>query len=424
MSKRVRRRKDEYTGPEEQEPTKDEYNVAKWLRRNVKTKKTKFLSHNVEYFTANKALDALMSSKFAEGDNPLFPSREHAINFLHIMLEHKFFHRAKKVPVYSDELKSSKKKIQSGDVSSSESKSQHKETSCNKDDKHDKNTDHDSYAEGVGGGGAISGSQDENGEKQNKEKRKRKIKLDMHADQQFVDGSEAYVWIYDPIPIHYWIFGLILVLGAIVVCLFPLWPPILRKGVYYLSIAAAGFLVFILVLTIIRLIVFVIIWILSGGKLYFWIFPNLTEDVGFFASFWPLYETKYHSDIENAKANKKTKKKKKDKDSDAEVEAEAEAEIEVENEAEDITPLLEEKIEAVKEHDAEHDEELAHLQHCEEFRRSEEFRRTQSSESSNKQTNKSTEKKGSATESESESGSRSSTGKDFEMVDENDVDTS
>ena len=42
----------------------------------------------------------------------------------------------------------------------------------------------------------------------------------------------------------------ILVLGAIGVCLFPLWPPEVRLGVYYISLAAAAFVGFILVLTI------------------------------------------------------------------------------------------------------------------------------------------------------------------------------
>lgn len=44
----------EYTGPGEQEvekPSKDEYKIAKWMKKNIKTKKTKFLSHNVEYFS-------------------------------------------------------------------------------------------------------------------------------------------------------------------------------------------------------------------------------------------------------------------------------------------------------------------------------------------------------------------------------------
>lgn len=46
----------EYTGPggsdvEIEKPTKDEYEIAKWIKKNVPTKKTKFLNHHVEYFT-------------------------------------------------------------------------------------------------------------------------------------------------------------------------------------------------------------------------------------------------------------------------------------------------------------------------------------------------------------------------------------
>lgn len=32
-------------------PSKEEYNVANWMRKNVPIKRTKFLNHNVEYFT-------------------------------------------------------------------------------------------------------------------------------------------------------------------------------------------------------------------------------------------------------------------------------------------------------------------------------------------------------------------------------------
>lgn len=53
-----------------------------------------------------------MSSKFAQGDNCLFPHRQAAIDFLDNMLAHKIFHRAKKVPVSEQELKGrSSKKI-------------------------------------------------------------------------------------------------------------------------------------------------------------------------------------------------------------------------------------------------------------------------------------------------------------------------
>merc|ERR1711971_1112226 len=92
---------------------------------------------------------------------------------------------------------------------------------------------------------------------------------------------------------------------------FPLWPMEMRQGVYYLSVAATGFLVFIIVLAIIKYILFVILFILTGGKLKLWIFPNLTEDVGFFESFVPAYVYTYD-------------KPKEDKDSEEEEEEEKE----------------------------------------------------------------------------------------------------
>lgn len=277
----------EYTTPGEEQiekPSKDEVKVAKWMKKHVKTKKTKFLSHNVEYFTSSKAIDALMKSKFVEGSSPLFTTRDQAVEFLDIMLEHKFFHRAKKVPISIEELRGSTK-------SPDPKKAEKKEATTSKKSEEKKEAESVEAAEQSGNNGAGSdenGGASASGEK--KEKKKRKIRLDMHPEQIFVDGSEAYVWIFDPIPIHYWIYGLVLLLGAIGICMFPLWPPMLRKGVYYLSLAAAGFLVFILTLTVLRLIIFTIVWAVTGGKLHLWIFPNLTEDVGFFASFWPLYE--------------------------------------------------------------------------------------------------------------------------------------
>jgi translocation protein SEC62 len=70
-----------------------------------------------------------------------------------------------------------------------------------------------------------------------------------------------------------------------------------RKGVYYLSIAAAGFLIFIIALVAIRLVVFCVLWALTFGKHHFWLFPNLTEDVGFLASFWPIYQVSHHREL-------------------------------------------------------------------------------------------------------------------------------
>ena len=52
----------------------------------------------------------------------------------------------------------------------------------------------------------------------------------MHYDQVFLDGPDAYVWLYDPTPWYYYIAGTAIVLGIIAVCLFPLWPMEMRQG--------------------------------------------------------------------------------------------------------------------------------------------------------------------------------------------------
>lgn len=144
----------------------------------------------------------------------------------------------------------------------------------------------------------------------------------MHLDQIFVDGTDAYVWMYDPIPFWYYIVGGLCLFGAIAVCLFPLWPPEVRKGVYYLSVAAAGFLGVILGLAVVRFIVFCIIWTVTMGRHHLWLLPNLTEDVGFFQSFWPLYHYEYRGD--DYKDKKKRKKKKKIEEEEDEEEKEDE----------------------------------------------------------------------------------------------------
>lgn len=40
----------------------------------------------------------------------------------------------------------------------------------------------------------------------------------------------------------------------------------------------------------VRVVIFAIVWLLTWGKLSFWLLPNLTEDVGFFDSFRPAYQ--------------------------------------------------------------------------------------------------------------------------------------
>ncbi|KAG8284027.1 Translocation protein S62 [Homalodisca vitripennis] len=119
-------------------------------------------------------------------------------------------------------------------------------------------------------------------------------------------------------------------------------------GVYYLSVAAAGFLMFIIALAIIRLIVFCLLWMLTVGQHHLWLFPNLTEDVGFFASFWPLYQYEYKGG-----EKKPSKKKKKDKDSDNEEEDKTEKEDEEDDDAEEGEDMEEDRSQGEDENSAE-----------------------------------------------------------------------
>nr|CAD7437792.1 unnamed protein product [Timema bartmani] len=229
-----------------------------------------------------------MTTRWAEvkeGEEPMFSTRMDVIKFLNLMLRHKFFHRAKKVPVTEQELKAKlKRKLEKEKKPDTEKRGKKGE-----EDKMEEAES--SHAEGNKKDDKQTGITDD---KENK-KRKTKIRLEMHLDQEFVDGLDAYVWIYDPIPVYYWFFGTLLVLGAIAVCLFPLWPPSVRKGVYYLSVLAAGFLIFIIALAILRVVVFCLLWVVTLGKHHLWLFPNLTEDVGFLASFWPIYQVDLNS---------------------------------------------------------------------------------------------------------------------------------
>uniref|UniRef100_A0A3B4FKK6 Translocation protein SEC62 n=1 Tax=Pundamilia nyererei TaxID=303518 RepID=A0A3B4FKK6_9CICH len=132
---------------------------------------------------------------------------------------------------------------------------------------------------------------DSPGTPKKKKEVKKKFKLEPHEDQLFLDGNEVYVWIYDPVHFKTFAMGLILI-AVIAATLFPLWPAEMRVGVYYLSVAAGCFVASILLLAV-RCILFLIIWLVTGGRHHFWFLPNLTADVGFIDSFRPLYTHEY-----------------------------------------------------------------------------------------------------------------------------------
>ncbi|OQR76552.1 translocation protein SEC62 isoform 1 [Tropilaelaps mercedesae] len=244
------KKKETAEGPVKPEILKKYYDIAKLLKSKLPEKTTSLVGHKVNYFIGRKAIDVIMESKLKESLE--IQSRQQACFLMEEMLAFKFFHRASKIAM---EVKPRKNKDQEGEE--------------------------DTEANGTPRATPRA------------EKGKKKFKLNMHLEQIFVDGLEPYVWLYDPIPLRTWVLGGLLVVAAIAVCMFPLWPRRMRDGVYYLSLAAAGFLGVILALAVIRRILFVIIFIASFGKHRLWILPNLTEDCGFFESFVPLYSYEY-----------------------------------------------------------------------------------------------------------------------------------
>ena len=138
---------------------------------------------------------------------------------------------------------------------------------------------------------AVAESSNKEDDSKDKDKgKKKKFKFEMHDEQVLIDSAnDFYVWIYSPTTIKQYIMGALLVIGCIGVCLFPLWPAEVRTGVYYLSMVLASLLGVLLSLAVVKYIIFAGVWLLTLGKVKFWLLPNLTEDVGFLESFMPPY---------------------------------------------------------------------------------------------------------------------------------------
>ncbi|KAJ8099423.1 translocation protein Sec62-domain-containing protein [Lipomyces tetrasporus] len=115
------------------------------------------------------------------------------------------------------------------------------------------------------------------------------------------DDDIYYVWLWERVHWTAYLYAGLIAAAIFTIVLFPLWPPVLRQGVWYLSMGMLGLLAAFFGMAIVRLILFAITYFAIPPGL--WIFPNLFEDVGFVDSFIPLYAW-------NVKPEKKKKKKK------------------------------------------------------------------------------------------------------------------
>ncbi|SMN21197.1 similar to Saccharomyces cerevisiae YPL094C SEC62 Essential subunit of Sec63 complex (Sec63p, Sec62p, Sec66p and Sec72p) [Maudiozyma saulgeensis] len=135
------------------------------------------------------------------------------------------------------------------------------------------------------------------------------------SKQAQLTPDEYYVWNYNPKSLWDYATVVAVVAGILALVCYPLWPVSMRKGSYYVSLAALVFLGAFFTIAIIRLILFLTSLIfVSGGKTQgFWIFPNLFEDCGILESFKPLYgfgEQDSYSYIKKQKRMKKRQAKK------------------------------------------------------------------------------------------------------------------
>ena len=105
--------------------------------------------------------------------------------------------------------------------------------------------------------------------------------------QQEIREELYYAFFYEPRSWVQMLTAVGVVAGILTVVLFPLWPPIMRLGVWYLSMGCLGLVGLFILMSIFRLILFVITMFVASPGL--WLYPNLFEDVGFFDSFRPVW---------------------------------------------------------------------------------------------------------------------------------------
>ncbi|KAI5463294.1 translocation protein Sec62-domain-containing protein [Mariannaea sp. PMI_226] len=119
--------------------------------------------------------------------------------------------------------------------------------------------------------------------------------------QQEAQDDMYYVWLWEGSQIMRKVYAGLALVAIFAIVLYPLWPLVLRQGVYYLSWGLLGLLGLFFLMAIFRVILFCVTYFVTPPGL--WLFPNLWEDVSFMDSFRPVWA--WH---ETEKPKKKKKK--------------------------------------------------------------------------------------------------------------------
>ncbi|KAK0422083.1 hypothetical protein QR680_007354 [Steinernema hermaphroditum] len=245
--------------------TKDDEAIARFVRFNCPTKSAAFEGREVQYFSGSKAIDTLYESKYGTkaDSEPRFPTRHSAFAFLKKMLEQGLFFRARRFV---------RKALNEGGDGKEETDQSTTDVEKDRNGKEeiDKEVERKEEAEG-------------------QQRRPKKVKLAEHPDQYFTDSSDVYVWIFDPTPMYKKVLGCLLIVVCLLICMFPVWPSWTQLIVYYVSLVGLCSFGALFGTAFLRTLLFVLIWMVSGGRYKLWILPNLTEECGFVESFQPLY---------------------------------------------------------------------------------------------------------------------------------------
>jgi translocation protein SEC62 len=105
------------------------------------------------------------------------------------------------------------------------------------------------------------------------------------AKQQGLEPTAYYVWLMASSPLSTYIGSAAMVAVILASVMFPLWPPIMRQGVSYLSMGVLGLIGLFIAVGVVRLVIWLITRVLL--KKAIWWFPNLFEDVGFVSTILP-----------------------------------------------------------------------------------------------------------------------------------------
>ena len=176
---------------DEFKPTKQEKQIATYVRFNCATKTANVQGDEVHYFSGARAVDCLMKSKWSAErmkTDPVITTRASAVEFMQRLLDKGMCWRARKLVAKlkskEDEQAVKKKKTKSTDAES--------KAACTSDKAAAKEADED------------------DDEKSKKKKAARKVKLEFHADQVFRDDKDVYAWHFDPISWTKFFIGLAL----------------------------------------------------------------------------------------------------------------------------------------------------------------------------------------------------------------------